>query len=286
MSDKTVIVTERVNPQRRLGRHVRHDPRSLRYLVQPAAVPQTKVWERHIPVLDQGDLGSCTGNATVGVLGSAPFYDTIPASLRPLLGEDTAVALYSLATHLDDFPGDYPPQDTGSSGLDVAKAAQQLGYISGYLHITSVAAAQTAILSGPFIVGTVWLSGMDTPDSTGRVHATGIERGGHEYQCIGYHADSDLWEFVNSWGTGWGKAGRFFYSSADFAALLRADGDATTFVPLTQPAPTPAPVPIPEPEPVSNAYPAAAYEAFRAHPYSISKRKAFIAANDAWLGRA
>jgi hypothetical protein len=41
-------------------------------------VPQTKVWTRRIPVLDQGDLGSCTGNAATGVLGSEPFYGTLP----------------------------------------------------------------------------------------------------------------------------------------------------------------------------------------------------------------
>ena len=59
MADRTEILVEQVIPQRRLGRNLRHDPRSLRYLVQPATVPQTKVWERRIPVLDQGDLGSC-----------------------------------------------------------------------------------------------------------------------------------------------------------------------------------------------------------------------------------
>ena len=44
----------------RLGRHVRHDPRSLRYLY-PAREVSGLVSVRHqryIPVLDQGDLGS------------------------------------------------------------------------------------------------------------------------------------------------------------------------------------------------------------------------------------
>jgi hypothetical protein len=276
-----IRIDEQIVPGQRLGRHVKHDPRSLRYLVQPATVPQTKVWTRHIPVLDQGDLGSCTGNATTGVLGSEPFYDTLTSAQQQTLNEKQAVAFYSLATQLDDYPQNYPPTDTGSDGLDVAKAAQQLGYISGYLHITSVAAAQTAILAGPFIVGTNWMSGMDNPDPSGRVHATGSVRGGHEYQCIGYHADTDLWEFVNSWGSGWGLGGRFLYSSADFAKLLAADGDATTFVPITQPAPAPAPTPEP-----SNAFPAAAYEAWHAHQHSVPKTNAMRDAIDAWLGRA
>jgi len=53
------------------------------------------------------------------------------------------------------------------------------------------------------------------------------------------------------------------------------------------PTPTPAPVPAPapEPEPGSNAFPAEAYEAWRAHPRSLSKTAAMRDAIDTWLGR-
>lgn len=234
-------------PGLRLGRHIRHDPRSLRYLVEPTGVVQTKIWDRKIAILDQGNLGSCTGNATAGVLGSEPFYDTLPADKQKSLNEDEAVKFYELATQLDGYDGAYPPDDTGSDGLSVAKAAQQLGYISGYQHITSIAAAQTAILSGPFIVGTNWYSGMDDPDSSGLVHVKGTIRGGHEYECFGYDATADVWHFCNSWGTSWGDSGRFMYSTADFARLLSEQGDATTFVPVTAPAPAPTPTPTPTP---------------------------------------
>jgi hypothetical protein len=54
----------------RLGRHVRHDPRSRAYQVRPRApLAKSVSWERQTPILDQGDLGSCTGNAACGVLG-------------------------------------------------------------------------------------------------------------------------------------------------------------------------------------------------------------------------
>lgn len=239
MNNVKLRLPEIVVPGQRLGRLIHHDPRSLQYLVEPTGAAQTKIWERKTPILDQGNLGSCTGNATVGVLGSEPYYDTLPAGTD--LTETEAVKVYSLATQLDEFPGTYPPDDSGSSGLGAAKAAQQLGLISGYQHITSVAAAQTAILSGPFIVGTNWLTGMDSPDKNGIVKATGTVRGGHEYECFGYDAAADMWHFANSWGTSWGDHGLFAYSSADFAALLGAQGDATTFVPITQPAPSPTP---------------------------------------------
>jgi hypothetical protein len=240
---RTLQLAEDWRAGMRLGRNIRWDPRSLLYKVEPTGVAQTKMWDRKIPVLDQGSLGSCTGNATVGVLGSEPFYDTLSPSVQASLNETEAVKVYSLATQLDGFAGTYPPDDSGSSGLGAAQAAQQLGFISGYQHITSVAAAQTAILSGPFIVGTNWLSGMDNPDANGLVKATGSVRGGHEYECYGYDAAADVWHFWNSWGSSWGVNGAFSYSSADFANLLAQQGDATTFVPISQPAPVPTPAP-------------------------------------------
>lgn len=226
-------------PGKPLGRHVNHDPRSLAYKVIPDGTVATARWERETPVLDQGDLGSCTGNAAVGVLGTQPFRATLVPTA--LLDEDEAIAIYSAATRVDEYRGEYPPVDTGSDGLSVAKACKAAGFISGYRHITSLAAAYTAIQEGPFIVGTEWRSGMDKPDAKGVVKATGAVRGGHEYECIGYDAKTGLWEFVNSWGPSWGVGGHFFYSSATFSTLLAAEGDATVFVPNSKEPPTPTP---------------------------------------------
>jgi Papain family cysteine protease len=231
-----------------LGRHVRHDSRSLNYLVEPDGTVATARWNRLIPVLDQGSVGSCTGNAATGALGTEPDYDSLKAQLEQglQLNEAEALKLYSAAENIDG-DGPYPPNDHGSSGLSVAKAAQNAGLISGYTHITSIAAAQTAIQAGPFIVGTDWYTSFDTPDSNGVVAiAKGATvRGGHEYECIGYDAKTDLWEMVNSWGTTFGVDGHFFYSTATFEALLATQGDATVFVPLAAPAPTPTPTPTP-----------------------------------------
>jgi hypothetical protein len=56
----------------RLGRHVQHDPRSLRYAhgVLPKTAIKTVDWTRRAPIFDQGQLGSCTGNAAAGLLGT------------------------------------------------------------------------------------------------------------------------------------------------------------------------------------------------------------------------
>jgi hypothetical protein len=236
-------IPERVVPGKRLGRHVGQDPRSLRYLVKPRAHAAKSVqWTRVTPVLDQGDLGSCTGNATVGVLGSTPYAATIPAGVT--LDEALAVSIYSAATHLDDFDGAYEPDDTGSDGTSAAKAAQRLGLISGYLHCTSVDAVVTALQDGPVITGVNWYEGMDEPDSSGRVKVSGQVRGGHEFELLGVDLEARTVHAVNSWGESWGQGGHFRFSLTDLERLLKEDGDVTAFVPITAPAPTPAPVPV------------------------------------------
>lgn len=272
---------EVVVPGQRLGRHIGHDPASLRFLVEEAA-PTTTSWERIAPILDQGDIGSCTGNATVGVLGSTGCYEALDQDQRSALGEPLAVKVYSLATTLDSYPGSYPGEDTGSDGNSAAKAARNLGYCSGWKHATSLGGMHRLIQAGPFMVGTNWLTGMDDPTSEGVVRATGQVRGGHEYEVLNYNATTGLWECVNSWSDSWGKGGHFFIPDADMAALLAAQGDATALVPLTQPAPTPTP----PPGPADNAFPAAQWEAFRADFVKLlDSGKQLVDAMDTWLLR-
>lgn len=246
-------------PGKPLGRHVHHDSRSLNYLVpkmsRRAQRKMTAVrWPRMIATLNQLNVGACTGNATVGNLGTVPFFASLAGLIAKglKLAEPEALTIYSAAEVLDGN-GPYPPNDDGSSGLSVAKVAKTLGFISAYLHITSLAAAKTAITTGPFITGTNWMTGMDAINSAGLVTATGTVRGGHEYECVGYDPATDLWEFVNSWGD-WGvtvdgQPGHFYMSSADYTKLLAAQGDATVFTPLAA-APTP---PAPSPTPAADA---------------------------------
>lgn len=233
----------------RLGRHVTHDSRSLAYRVAPVGEVKSREWDRKIPVLDQGNLGSCTGNAACGVLGTEPYYSTL-GDKELSFDEGMAVALYAKATQLDSYQGDYPPDDTGSDGLSVAKAAEQLGYISGYLHAASLDELLAGLQGGPMIVGTNWYADMFTPTGDGRVRPTGKLKGGHEYECFMIDvANEKLW-FWQSWGLNWGVQGKFWIGFDDFAKLLSEDGDATSFVPVTQPAPTPAP---PHPAPAADA---------------------------------
>lgn len=215
-----------------LGRNIVHDSRSLAFMVEaPKRVtPVSRTWTRYTPILDQGNLGSCTGNAITGLCGTAPFYGSLYALRKAglLLDESLAVALYERATVIDPFSGSYPPDDTGSDGLSVTKAAIERGLLSKtYLHINSLAAAYTAIAKSPFIVGSYWYDDMFNPDSSGVVKIGGAVAGGHEYECLGYSTSSKRWKFANSWGPGWGRSGYFYMSNDTLAQLLSEQGDAT-----------------------------------------------------------
>lgn len=251
---ETRHIPETVVPGKRLGRHVRHDSRSLAYLVQ-AADPSTLTsvrHERYIPVLDQGDLGSCTGNAAEGCVGTGPLYVALNGSaVQPWhtgagaadKDEQQAVQLYSAATQLDDYDGSYPPEDTGSDGLSVAKAAQKAGLISGYRHATSLEAALTALAAGPVITGVNWYDTFDEPDKRGMVTITpgARVRGGHEFVVDELDVEGKTVWFTNSWGTGWGIQGRAYMTWEVWGRLLDEQGDVTVFTPVTAPAPTPTP---------------------------------------------
>lgn len=299
-NDLKLRLPEVVVPGKRLGRNINHDLRSMAYLIPETTAPATVRWERRVGPFDQGDLGSCTIQALLGLLATDPFWDTLPKEMQAALGRpdvQTALAqpLYREETRLDPFDGAWEPDDTGSDGLSSAKTGKNHQWISGYQHMTSVAAAHNAIKSAPFMSGLPWMSGMDDPTSEGVVRATGTVRGGHEWEFAGYNASTGLWECWQSWGD-WAKDGVFYLPDEDYDTLLQQQGDATALVPVTQPAPTPTPPPAPGP----NAMPTDQYEAARTafylwkrHHYSepkthdlMDKGDAMFAAIDAWLMRS
>jgi hypothetical protein len=200
-----------------LGRHVEHDSRSRLYDVESrgetrALVP--KRWPRVSPIFNQHALGSCTGMAMAGWLGSSPHCGD-PNMFR----ENEAVWLYAGATRLDVFSGEWPPTDTGSSGLGVAKAARMLGMIRGWTQAFTTEAMLQALMASPVMIGSIWTDGMFDPDPTGEVKPTGAVAGGHEYLVRGWDGQY-LW-CDNSWGPDWGPLGGSFRLSMASWEILR-----------------------------------------------------------------
>lgn len=216
---------------RRLGRHVEHDKRSRDYPAARATVPIGPIRHRRISrILDQGNLGSCTGNAIAGLLGTEPFYKPWP--YHPTMNEAEALKLYERGTQLDAFPGAYPPDDTGSTGLAVAKAAKEAGLIGSYAHAFGVEHALGALMLAPAIAGFQWYDSFDEPVG-GRVIALAagaVVRGGHEVELVGIvdRGPDRFVEAVNSWGRAWGHKGHFLIPLDLFERLLDEEGDVTT----------------------------------------------------------
>lgn len=213
-----------------LGRRVEHDPRSYDYPVTfelPAVLKTVSHRSYGLP-FDQGHLGSCTGNACAGALNTVPLHQAGERVLR----ETDAVDLYKLATKLDEFDGVYPPDDTGSSGLGVAKAAKQKGLISSYRHAFTLDQALAALQLRAVITGIDWYEKMFTPTKDGFIHIGGGLAGGHELCVKGYVAARRpyivLW---NSWGPKWGPLGGLCRMFVDeWAKLLDARGDVTVLL--------------------------------------------------------
>lgn len=213
----------------RLGRHVEHDERSRAFPIARSAGPLRSVsWKRRVPAFDQGPLGSCTGNAIAGVLSTAPFTHRFT--------EKRALTFYEAATRLDNVPGAYKPDDTGSTGIAACKAAQQAGFITSYLHaFGGVADVVHALQTGAGATGVNWYDSFDAPDSKGRITISpgAAVRGAHEFEIAGiqlatpgtFSGDDEL-ECWQSWGQ-WGLHGRFYLRVRDLDRLLQEQGDFT-----------------------------------------------------------
>jgi len=189
----SVTVPEEHLEGKRLGRHVKHDPRSWEFQAGRATKIVSVTHQATGLPLDQGKLGSCTANALCGALDSAPdFGGGTPRN------ETDAIQLYELETNLEGKP--YPPNDPGGSGLMVCKAAKQLGMITAYHHAFGIQHALQALVVRPVITGINWYTSFDNPNpQTGLVELTAAAtvRGGHEIVADGIDADKKLVWFWN-----------------------------------------------------------------------------------------
>jgi hypothetical protein len=240
VADRTIRIPEDRVPGKPLGRHVRHDPRSLAFtLIPPLSLGDLVdvLHARRVPIFTQ-TAGSCTGESLVGALGTEPFYSLLRALVPDLvLDHSLAVEVYSAATLIDQWDGSYPPTDTGSDGLSVAKVAHRRAWVAGYRHATTLGAALLEVQSHPILTGVSWWSSFDDPDSSGLVEIASSAhiRGGHEVVVLGCDVTRKRVRCANSWGTDYGDRGYFDWSWDTYGRLLDDAGDATALVPMPAP---------------------------------------------------
>ena len=225
---ETVITVPVSDP--RFGRNVVHDRRSRNFVyshdaagVRPSTAFRHRVYGP-TPVPNQ-PIGCCTG------VDQAVKADTAGNRIPGvILGMDYAIKAYSLATTLDDAvsPGQYPPDDTGSSGLYACKASKQLGIIDAYQWVMAGAdAVLQTLIDHPVGVGTWWYqSMMETDPDTGLVDVSGPKVGGHQWTLIGWRPELDAFEGMCWWGPDFGHRGVFRIKRTHLGDLLADDGDA------------------------------------------------------------
>lgn len=219
----------------RLGRHIHFDERSRKFAAvdgrKRKSTPSTSVsHKRMVKAFNQGNTGSCTGNAAVGCAATQPLN-----TKGGKYNEKAARTLYSLASTLDNIQGQFPPNDTGSTVLAAMKAGVQEGLWKQYRWCFGIQDVQLAIPNSAIDLGVNWYSSFDQIDANGivRLTKTAKIRGGHSFEMAGIHYDtslgapgSDLVECWQSWGP-WGPlAGKFFFPLADLDRLLKEDGEA------------------------------------------------------------
>lgn len=133
------------------------------------------------------------------------------------------------------MPYQWPPADSGSSGLGVARALKARGLIGSYPHALDADALAAALQDGPVLLGLPWFDAWFTPGDDGFVDTVPYWRtsglvGGHEVCAIGLEdvaqytdgrviPERTVLRLRNSWGTSWGHADDFFLRLSTYVAL-------------------------------------------------------------------
>jgi C1A family cysteine protease len=173
-------------------------------------------------VLDQGNVGSCVGNAAAHALNTHSVHK-IPSRL---MREADAVDIYAAATAIDPWPGTYPQEDTGTDANSAAKVLRDRGLITSWQHCFGLDHVLATLQLAPVMLGISWHQSMFSPDAKGFVHPDGNVVGGHETLIRADDATGSVL-VRNSWGIGWGLRGHYRLTYADLSALLADSGDAT-----------------------------------------------------------
>ena len=205
-----------------LGRIRRHDPASRRYQSPHRGATRGRSVRHRLaaPHVDQFYLGGCVGfsgtnllNTGAAVRSRAVFNRRVPIGRagRTYLGNDDGIRNYHESTVRDPFEGIYPPDDSGSSAIGLAKWWAELGVIGGYDWVIAggMDALIATVQATPVLFGSYWFDDMFAtgPDglltsATDTAGASLDNTGGHEYLCnaVLYRGPGWLFGFEQSWG--------------------------------------------------------------------------------------
>jgi hypothetical protein len=199
-----------------------HDERDKQYLMF-ANKPQINDTIRQSwkigNILNQGSTSQCVGYSWSQFMQSSPFLDLNLPQITPQ-------EIYSKAQKIDEWDGE-EPDSYGTSIRAGAKILKELGLIKDYVWGYSVEdIAKFIYENGPVVVGSNWYSSMSNPDQNGFARPIATYEGGHAWLIYGVDCQWETFFGVNSWGTQYGKNGRFFVKFSDMEKLLLSGAQA------------------------------------------------------------
>ena len=171
---------------------------------------------------DQGATPKCVGYAWTHVLADGPktgLHERWPDARD---AAEVAEAIYCVGQRHDPWPGDCTdPQYDGTTVRAALKGLKEAGLIREYRWAGDVdEVVRLLLVHGPVVVGSRWPDGFMEPDGNGRIRYTDDGAYGHAYVVNGVNTGRGVVRVKNSWGRGWGDAGRAWLSIDDLDRLL------------------------------------------------------------------
>jgi hypothetical protein len=174
--------------------------------------------------MDQGKRPECVAFAALGVLHSQPFDTGWGIDVHDL---------YHEAQLFDGIPGTNYDGTLTEGALDYLKF---YGYIDDWRYTHNALEGRDFLLeSGPIVIQGPWTRGMDKlRGEYAQPRADDFVRGYHAWYCYDYDGDTLSFGCSNSWGTDYGKEGRFRLRLADAQYLLDGFWDGLILQPIVE----------------------------------------------------
>ena len=187
--------------------------------------------EKCQPILDQGNLGSCTANALVSIVGydkkslfgSRLFLYYNERMLINTIHNDSGAYLSDGIKTLQTYgicqesswPYDISKFTEKPPNNCYEEALENQALIVENIDNTIISMKTSLANNEPFVVGIAIYSSFQTiiVEKTGIVPMPSKKDyllGGHAVVCVGYDERKKIWIMRNSWGTNWGDKGYFY----------------------------------------------------------------------------
>ena len=212
------------------------DARDYRFTppVPPAKLPPAvDLRPQDVPIKDQGALGSCTANATLGLFEFVAQQQGLPAApmsrlelyyhsraVEGTVNEDSGCQLRDVFKALGALgvaPEAAWPYDVAKFAVAPPAEVERVALLAkptAYLAVAQTLDALRGCLAGgrPFVFGFDVFPAFESAAvaKTGTVPMPrGKVLGGHAVKAVGYDDKAKRFLIANSWGPDWGDAGHF-----------------------------------------------------------------------------